>query len=98
MKLFSKRMGQDSIWTRELIPADSVLRKDLIRQDSILRKDLFAFAKFTSPCLSCPILMVADKRVCNRYDRIRRARPTRGHTIVTGSFHFFFYSGQVSAN
>jgi hypothetical protein len=70
MKLFSKRMGQDSIWTRELIPADSVLRKDLIRQDSILRKDLFAFAKFTSPCLSCPILMVADKRVCNRYDRI----------------------------
>ena len=70
MKLFSKRTRPDSIWTRELIPADSVLRKELIPENSVLRKDLFAFVRFTSPCLSCPILMVADKHVCNRYDRI----------------------------
>ncbi|HEY5493413.1 MAG TPA: hypothetical protein VIK15_02380 [Candidatus Anoxymicrobiaceae bacterium] len=70
MKLFSKRMNHDSIWTRELIPEDSVLRKELIPRDSFLRKDLLAFMKFTSPCLSCPILMVADKQVCNRFDRI----------------------------
>jgi hypothetical protein len=29
-----------------------------------------SFVRFTSPCLSCPILMVAEKRVCNHYDRI----------------------------
>ena len=70
MKLFSKRANHDSIWTRELIPEDSVWRKELIPQDSIFRKDLLAFVRFTSPCLSCPILMVAEKHVCNRYDRI----------------------------
>ena len=70
MKLFSKRASHDSIWTRELIPADSVWRKELIPPDSILRKDLMSFVRFTSPCLSCPILMVAEKRVCNHYDRI----------------------------
>ena len=62
---------RDSVWRRELIPQDSVWRRELIPQDSVLRKDLLAFAgKNKSPCLDCPVLMLADERKCNRYDRI----------------------------
>ena len=54
-----------------MIPEDSVLRKELIPEDSILRKDLLAFAgRRKSPCLQCPVLMVAEKRHCNHFDRI----------------------------
>ena len=82
MKRAKKRPKTDSVWTRELIPPDSVWRKELIPPDSVwrrelipedsfLRKDLLAFAgKLKSPCLQCPILMIADEQKCNRFVRI----------------------------
>ena len=70
MKMFSKRLKPDSVWTRELITADSIWRKELIPKDSFLRRDILAFARPPSPCLSCPILMVEEKHVCNRFDHI----------------------------
>lgn len=81
MKWPKRNGSKDSVWTRDLIPEDSVLRRDLLPEDSIwgkelipddsfMRRDLLAFAKRKSPCLKCPILMLADERHCNRYDRI----------------------------
>jgi hypothetical protein len=65
------KRGNDSIWTRELIPPDSIWRRELIPEDSILRKDLFAFAGRREPrCTECPILILAEEHRCNKYDRI----------------------------
>jgi hypothetical protein len=81
MKLFKKKPAKESVWNRELIPEDSVWRKELIPEDSIWRKelvsqdsifgrDLLAFARRKSPCLQCPILMVEEEHICNRFDKI----------------------------
>jgi hypothetical protein len=70
LKKLKKKLPPESVWTRELIPEDSVWRKELIPEDSLWRRDLLAFAKKNSPCLQCPILMLAEAHKCNRYDNI----------------------------
>lgn len=71
MRKKKKKRESGSIWTRELIPEDSVWRKELIPEDSIWRKDLIAFAgRKKSPCLQCPVLMVAEEHRCNHFAKI----------------------------
>ncbi|MHB8893689.1 MAG: hypothetical protein ACYC99_00720 [Candidatus Geothermincolia bacterium] len=70
MKLLKKKLKEDSIWTRELIPQDSFLRRDLIPENSIWGRDLLAFAKRKSQCMECPILMLEEEHTCNRFDHI----------------------------
>lgn len=71
MKRLKKRLKQDSIWTRELIPPDSIWRKELIPEDSILRKDLFSLGGSKAPrCEECPILILAEEHRCNHFERI----------------------------
>ncbi len=61
---------EDSVWRKELIPEDSVWRKELIPEDSFLRKDLLAFARKSSRCRECPVLMIPDERKCSRFEVI----------------------------
>jgi hypothetical protein len=61
---------EDSVWRRELIPEDSVWRRELIPEDSIWRKDLLAFARKTSRCRDCPVLMIPEEHKCSRFDVI----------------------------
>ena len=70
MKQSKKKRKEESIWRRELIPRDSVWGKELVSENSIWGRDLLAFAKRKSQCLECPILMLAEERKCNKFDRI----------------------------
>jgi len=66
-----KKTKKDSVWRKELIPEDSVWRKELIPKDSVWRKDILAFTgRKGSPCLECPVLMVAEEHKCNHFERI----------------------------
>jgi hypothetical protein len=70
MKLLRKRLRDDSIWTRELIPQDSVWRKELVPEDSVWGRDLLAFARKRTQCRDCPIMILESEHKCNHYERI----------------------------